>query len=269
MKSAPRVLLFLPLALLLPAILHADDGLGALEGASTATLLLLGLVYGLKHALDTDHLVAVASMVSERFTPRAAARIGTEWGMGHTLSLLLAGGAILLFRPRLPEALTLGLELVVGIMIVALGARLLWRVLCKGERLHAGTHSHGGVTHSHPWLAPPEERSSHRLRAGRRPFFVGMVHGLAGSASLALLVVAGIPSVSTGLLYLGVFGLGSMLGMAIMSTAIALPLALAARRVRSFERRIQIAAGAVGIAFGGVMIYTIGVEEGFFRALLQ
>jgi len=273
MKRTPSPRVALPIAalalLLLPALLHADDGLGPVAGAGTATVLLLGLVYGLKHALDTDHLVAVASMVSERFTPRAAARIGIEWGMGHTLSLLLAGGAILLFRPQLPEPLMLGLEFVVGAMIVGLGVRLLWRVLGRGETLRNGKHTHGAVTHSHPYLTSPAQPQSHTLPTGRRPFFVGMVHGLAGSASLALLVVAGIPSISLGIIYLAVFGLGSIVGMMVMSAAMALPMTLAARRIGRFERRMQLAAGALGIAFGIVMMYSIGVEDGLFSALFQ
>jgi sulfite exporter TauE/SafE len=159
-------------------------------------------------------------------------------------------------------------------MIIALGVALLARVFRRGgARLSAHRHSHGSLEHWHPHLHyGPAEVSNvpgthhHPVAVGRRPFLVGMMHGLAGSATLVLLVLAELPTPMLGILYLLVFGIGSIAGMMIMSLAVALPYRIVARRFARVEHGLRLAAALLGIAVGVMMVYQIGVVDGLFRA---
>jgi len=189
--------------------------------------LLLGFALGLRHALDSDHLVAMATIVSqERSLPRAAL-LGARWGMGHCLSLFTVGVAVVLLGIPFPESLGHALELGVGGMLVALGVASLLR--------RRPGH-------------PPEAPSI--VRPSRRPFVVGVAHGLAGSGALAILVLATIRSPLAGLLYMGVFGLGSIGGMVAMSAMMSLPFVVAARRAGHAPVWMGQAAALASVAFG-------------------
>ncbi len=182
------------------------------------TVLVLGFALGLKHALDPDHMVAVSTIVSESKSIARSSLVGTFWGLGHTMSLLLAGIAVIAFRIRIPERMALWMEFAVALMLVILGAKALLKPL-RGWNVHIHRHSHDGSSHIHLHLHRPGEEGAHHHRHligfGARPFFVGMVHGMAGSAALMILVLATIPSALAGLLYIAVFGLGSVGGMLI------------------------------------------------------
>ena len=160
------------------------------------TTLALGFVLGLRHALDADHLAAVSTFVSEERNPLRSSLIGVFWGLGHTAALLTFGLAIVAFRLAVAPRLSQWLEFVVGCMLVFLGVRAMVR-LGKGSAFHIHSHEHDGTRHSHLHfhLAGAEHVHEHRiLRWGGRPFVVGVVHGLAGTAAVMLLVVGGIPS---------------------------------------------------------------------------
>src|SRR5262249_892983 len=182
----------------------------------------LGLLLGLKHATDADHVVAVTTFVSESKSLWRSCGIGVFWGIGHTLSLALAGFVLIVFKISIPSWLEARLELLVAVMLVALGARVLIRTLRRKIELHDHTHKHSGpIWHSH-WHVHPGEPHAHNhagwTHLGLRPLLVGMVHGAAGSAALMLLVLSTIRSPLESFLYILVFGLGSVVGMLLISS---------------------------------------------------
>jgi len=189
--------------------------------------LLLGFALGLRHALDSDHLVAMATIVSRERSLSRAGLLGARWGMGHCLSLFTVGVAVVLLGIPFPESLGHALELGVGGMLIALGIASLLR------RHHAD----------------PTEAST-RTRPSRRPFLVGVAHGLAGSGALAILVLATIRSPLTGLLYMGIFGLGSVGGMVAMSAVMSVPFVVAGRRAGAAPVWMGQAAALASVAFG-------------------
>jgi ABC-type nickel/cobalt efflux system permease component RcnA len=243
-------------------------GVGRAMGAGIFGILGFGFLLGLKHALDADHLVAVSTIVSERTSPWSAAFVGGMWGVGHTASLLVAGVAIVLLRPQLPDILAPVLELAVAAMILGLGFNLLYRIIRHGgAEIHLHAHTHGPVSHCHPHLHYTDRHGEqsgnhHWTRTARKPFLVGMVHGLAGSATLVLLVLAEVRSPLIGLLYLLVFGIGSIGGMLVMSTLFALPYGALKQRFARFDVGLRLTASAFSILFGAYMMYEIATSSG-------
>lgn len=236
---------------------------------STASVLAFGLVLGLKHAVEADHLAAVTAIVSERRSILGASLIGGLWGLGHTLSLLVAGIAVILFHLRISEQTALALEFCVGVMLIALGANAL-RKLMRGGTLHLHWHRHGKHTHAHPHVHDGVNESDgphthHGLRLSARPFLVGMVHGLAGSAALMLLVLSTISSPLAGLLYILIFGVGSVGGMMLMSALVGLPLSLTATRFARAHFVVRCLAGLFSLSFGLFMVYQIGIKDGLLQ----
>lgn len=234
---------------------------------STISVLVLGLSLGVRHALDADHLAAVSAMVSERATLRHASLIGALWGVGHTLALLGAGVAVILLHLEIGARTTLALEFGVAIMLIGLGVNAL-RKLLRGARLHFHAHQHGGHAHVHPHLhdgsAEPVPHTHHHLRVGTRPLFVGVVHGLAGSAALMLLVLSTIPSPLLGFGYIALFGVGSIGGMVCMSALVGLPMHLTAERFARAHLAVCALAGVFSLGCGLFMAYEIGVTGGLF-----
>jgi ABC-type nickel/cobalt efflux system permease component RcnA len=227
-------------------------------------LLGLGLVFGLKHATEVDHVVAVSTIVSEHRSVLRSALVGGLWGLGHTASLIVVGLLVLVFRVAIPPKVANWLEFVVALMIIALGVLAVTRVLRRRPDVHLHRHNHDGQSHIHVHfhehgtrhpnaVASTATHSSHShaiARIGLKPLLVGAMHGLAGSAALTLLVLTQIQSLSLGLFYLALFGLGSTIGMLLMSGLIGLPFALSGRRLSTFNYGLQTAAGTLSIAFG-------------------
>jgi high-affinity nickel-transport protein len=230
---------------------------------------LLGVVLGLQHATDADHLVAVATIVSRERRFRAGAVTGALWGLGHTVTLAIAGLLIVLLDVRVPDAVASGLELVVAAMLIALGA---WRLseAAAGVRsvagahlladhdhggrevVHSHAHVHGADVHTHPHVHPSRrllDALGDRRGAGVRALLVGAVHGMAGSAAISLLVLATTRSAAASALYLLLFGVGTMVGMTALTAVMAYPVALALRVERA-RQGLAIAAGVGSIAFG-------------------
>jgi MFS family permease len=235
---------------------------------STASVLTFGFVLGLKHAVEVDHLAAVSTIVSERKSLLSSLLVGGLWGVGHTISLLIAGILVIVLHVQISERMALFLEFMVGLMLVALGANAL-RKLWRGGHLHLHVHQHGGRAHIHPHIhdGKPETdtHTHHGLRPGMRPLVVGMVHGLAGSAALMLLVLSTIEAPLIGLLYIVVFGLGSIGGMMLMSALVSLPLYLTATRFTRANLMMRGLAGLFSLSFGLFVIYQIGVAGNLFR----
>jgi len=206
---------------------------------SSISVLALGFVLGMRHATDPDHVVAVATIVCEQGSALRAARVGALWGVGHTLTIVLVGGAIVVFRLAVPPRLGLAMEFAVAVMLVLLGARCL-RAGSRGRRADG-------------W-------------SGARPVVVGFVHGLAGSAFVAMLVLTAIESAAVGLAYLLVFGVGTVAGMTLVTAAVAVPSAYAAGRVTGAQRYVQLAAGVASVCFGLFLAHQVGVVDGLFAA---
>jgi sulfite exporter TauE/SafE len=238
------------------------------EPLSAAPVLAFGFVLGLKHAVEADHLAAVSAIVSERKSLWSSSLVGGLWGLGHTLALLVAGVAVILFHFRVGERTERALEFTVGLMLIALGANAL-RKLARGGRLHLHVHRHGGRAHVHPHVhdgAPePGPHTHHGLRLGPRPLLVGMVHGLAGSAALTLLVLSTISSPVVGLLYLVIFGVGSAGGMMLMSALFGLPVYLTAARFTRAHLAVRGLSGLFSLSLGLFTVYEVGFVNGLFR----
>lgn len=221
---------------------------------SVIAVLSLGFVYGLRHALDADHLVAVSTIVSEHRSIWRSSLIGTFWGLGHTASLLGVGIVVLLLKISIPESITPWMEMPVAIMLITLGILSVWQAWRnQSVSLHTHTHTHNeeGV-HSHVHVHTQNEHNHrhHLFRIGRRPFLVGLVHGFAGSAALMLIALTTVPTVALGLAYIAVFGIGSVGGMLLMSAMISLPFVATAQKFASLNRAIRLLAGLFSIGFG-------------------
>jgi ABC-type nickel/cobalt efflux system permease component RcnA len=233
---------------------------------SIAFALAVGFFRGLQHALDPDHLVAVSTIVSEHKSLLRSSLIGTFWGLGHTASLVVVSLVIIMLRPTIPEHLMPWMETPVAVMLVALGASATWRALReRGWQIHTHVHSHDDkALHKHVHVHSGDEHDhKHRLfLVGRRPFVVGVVHGLAGSAVIALAALATIPSVALGLIWLALFGIGTIGGMLLMSAAISLPFIITARRFSAINGVIRLLAGLFSIFFGLIIAWNLLSEIG-------
>jgi len=220
----------------------------------------LGFVLGMQHALEADHIAAVSSIAARRTDIRDIVKHGLTWGLGHTLTLFVFAGAAIVLGHAIPERMARPLETAVGVMLVGLGAHVLWRLW--RDRVHFHQHGHGDGTthihvHSHAREAVPHQRSEHRHAHGFRwrSLLVGLMHGMAGSAALLILAVSQVANPVYGLFYVALFGVGSMLGMGALSTVIAVPLAVSARWLTWANRGLQAGVGVVTVAIGAMTIY--------------
>jgi sulfite exporter TauE/SafE len=223
-------------------------------------VLALGLFLGVRHATDADHVIAVSTIVTRQQSTRAAMRVGALWGLGHTLTIVLVGGAIVLFGLVVPPRLALWMEMAVAVMLVALGAinvahAALHRTAkpAAEERLDVAG---GARSHTESGLS------------SLRPFAIGTIHGLAGSGALALLVLTTIRDAGAAIVYLVVFGVGTVIGMMALTTLVAMPMAAASRRFASFESKLTLLTGTISVAFGMFLAYQIVVDEGLFQSAM-
>lgn len=216
------------------------------------TSLTLGFTIGLMHAFDPDHVVAMSTMVSREGSIRRSSILGAMWGLGHTTSLALVGLAVLALQLTIPPSLSKGLELVVALMIVMLGGHLIWQS-AKEFGLHGHTHSHDGPAHAHAHLhrhQNPKDHHHHVPRSHTKTFAIGIIHGLAGSAALTLAVMATMTSTVQGLLYIVIFGLGSIGGMLLMSAVMSMPFAFFGRWISGWQNPMQGMIGLLAVSFG-------------------
>ena len=240
---------------------------------SAFALLGLGFLFGLKHATEADHVVAVSAIVSEERSLRRSALVGALWGVGHTVALVVVGVVVLALRVAVPERVTSWLEFGVALMIIGLGVSAVLRGLSRRRDVHLHRHKHDGVSHVHlhfhergtEHAGAPAAHSHAISRVGFKPLIVGAVHGLAGSAAITLLVLTQVNSAALGLAYLAVFGVGSVLGMLLMSGLVGLPFVLSARRFNGLHYGLQTAAGALSIVFGLWYGYQAVVASGLWQ----
>jgi high-affinity nickel-transport protein len=259
---------------------------------SLLAILALGFFLGMRHATDPDHVIAVTTIVTRQRSTRSAAVIGAAWGVGHTLTILIVGGGIILFSWVIPPRVGLSMEFSVGVMLIILGLMNLSGLLHWVRDRFAGTgpvhshaHSHGDYVHNHPHAHepefhphPPEQTpvawldrhvGGLALYQLMRPLVVGIVHGLAGSAAVALLVLTTIRNPRWSLFYLVIFGIGTVVGMMLITAAIALPFAHQRKAHRSLDHRLRLASGLVSLGFGCYLAYRIGVVDGLFSGTPQ
>lgn len=256
------------------------------------TIIGVGFLLGIRHATDPDHVIAVTTIVSRQRSIRHAGLIGILWGVGHTITILLVGAAIILFNLVIPPRIGLTMELAVGLMLILLGVLNLsgvtqWvtdrfmPVHRHEEVIHAHWHTHGEDAHSHVHGHHPEvhlhledppkgalQKTLARVGTYQllRPLAVGIVHGLAGSAAVALLVLTTIRDPRWAIVYLLVFGVGTIAGMMLITVAIGAPFAYTGKRFTNLNRGLGVASGLVSVAFGLLVTFQIGFVDGLFTA---
>lgn len=218
-------------------------------------ILALGFCLGMRHATDSDHVLAVSAIVSRARSPQSALRVGALWGLGHTITILIVGGSIVLFGWVIPPRLGLSMEMSVAVMLIVLGVINLSGTLSRIERAARDPQAQvSGAAQSH---------SPHvHVRGSLRPLVVGFVHGLAGSAAVALLVLATLKTASMALLYLGIFALGTVAGMMLLTVLMALPISALSKRFPNAESLVARVTGLASIAFGLFLAYQIGIGSG-------
>jgi len=221
------------------------------------TFIILGFLLGLQHALEADHIAAVASIAADKKGFRPIVRHGALWGLGHAVTLGAFGGAVYALKLTLDEKLASGLEFAVGVMLVLLGARLIY-VMAKA-RIHFHVHRHGPGdvhfhAHSHAGDVVDHAASAHAHVHPQghwgRSVAVGMIHGLAGSAALVALAAASAPSVPLGIAFMVLFGAGSIAGMTLFSAVIAVPLSYTGKTLTWASRGLQAVAGIIAMGIG-------------------
>ena len=200
----------------------------------------LGFLIGMQHATEADHVAAVCSIASRKAGIRGISRHGLFWGIGHTITLVAVAGTCLVLRTTVPEGMASKLEFAVGVMLIGLGAHVLYRLW--RDRIHFHTHRHStGAAHFHAH-SHAQDHAAHALsthdhrhadRVPWRTLAVGIVHGMAGSAALIVLTASAFESPWWGLAYVLTFGLGTTAGMGVLSAIIAAPITLTARDRKS------------------------------------
>ena len=257
---------------------------------SLLSILAFGFFLGMRHATDPDHVIAVTTIVSNQRNTMRAALIGAFWGVGHTLTIFVVGTGIILFNLVIPIRVGLSMEFSVAVMLIILG---LWNVvgfmhtaamstnsIQKEEAVHSHAHSHGSLIHTHShahqsegnaqpdaslgWIDRTLGRNS--LYQYLRPFVIGTVHGLAGSAAVALLVLTTIRNVRWAVAYLLIFGVGTIAGMMLITMSLASAFRLVTKTREKFSRRLALASGLLSLGFGLFVAYRIGIVDGLFTS---
>jgi ABC-type nickel/cobalt efflux system permease component RcnA len=245
------------------------------------SMIVLGFFLGVRHATDPDHVVAVSTIVSCQRKLKHAAMIGVLWGFGHTITILVVGSAIILFKFVIPPRIGLSMEFSVGLMLILLGALNLSGIMqwvtktCTRSQsgVEVPPHAHGPCKHGHS--QPTRARASTKswtsgvygqlgLYQIIRPLAVGIVHGLAGSAAVALLVLATIREPFWAVVYLLVFGIGTIAGMMVITAAIAVPFKFSGARSTRLNRGLSTMSGLISVSFGVFVVYQMGFVNGLF-----
>lgn len=224
-----------------------------------------GFLLGVKHALDADHIVAISAIVSQSKKLLESTLLGIFWGIGHTLTLLLIGLIVLAFRLTIPVKLALFLELLVGVVLVILGVSVIRAAF--GYEIHLHPHEHHKRKHFHfhfHKVSEPKGVKGQPHQHEHRSFFIGMIHGLAGSAALMLLVLTTINSFYIGLLYIILFGIGSILGMSLFSGLLGFSFAFTIERFEKANKAVSLIAGFLSIGLGLVIVVEIGLLKRLF-----
>jgi high-affinity nickel permease len=260
---------------------------------SFLSIIAVGFFLGMRHATDPDHVIAVTTIVTRQRQLRRAALTGAFWGVGHTLTIFVVGALIILFNVVIPTRVGLSMEFSVALMLIVLGimnvaafrrsaSAISAEAVTDSKTVHVHPHAHGDYIHSHAHGHAPEahpHRPDHtplalldrlfgKLALYRpvRPFIVGVVHGLAGSAAVALLVLAAIPNPRWAVVYLLVFGAGTVGGMMLITVSIASAFTFMGKGRQKFSHQLGLASGLLSLAFGILLVYEIGFVGGLFTS---
>jgi high-affinity nickel permease len=229
-----------------------------IQSFETLSVLALGFGLGVKHSIEADHLAAVSTIVSERKSVWSASLVGGIWGIGHTFAILVAAMAVALLHFRINEHVAQFLEFCVALMLMILGANVVRKVL-RGGTLHMHMHRHGSHQHVHLHTHGRNQGANpsthHDVRFIARPLIVGLVHGMAGSAALMLLVLSTIPSDAIALAFIVLFGVGSIGGMMLMSAIMSMPLRFISNRFEHAQLTMHGLAGILSFGLGLLMAY--------------
>lgn len=223
------------------------------------SLLLIGFLIGMRHALEADHVAAVATLATRTTTVKQAIKLGSIWGLGHTLTLFLFGSVVLLTDLFVPEKMAEWLEFGVGIMLILLGLDVLRRLI--RDRIHYHVHQHGETqrhfhahSHNNNNLKIDSHQHEHPSQLSYRSLFIGVLHGMAGSAALILLTLETIQSPLIGIVYIALFGLGSIAGMAALSYIISIPLRASATGMTRMHNGLQFVIGISTVIIGSIVM---------------
>jgi High-affinity nickel-transport protein len=255
------------------------------------SIIVIGFFLGMRHATDPDHVIAVTTIVSQQRGTKRAALVGAFWGLGHTMTIFVVGSAIIIFNIVIPTRLGLGMELSVAVMLIILGTWNLAAFFRSGPApgnlpaavVHSHVHSHGSLVHNHPHAHVAETHSHEHSRIAKldqswgtssayqlvRPLVVGIVHGLAGSAAVALLILATIRNSHWAVAYLLVFGVGTIAGMMLITMSIASAFRFVGDRFERFGQRLGMVSGLISLTFGLLVSYQICVVQGLFSSSPQ
>jgi len=232
-------------------------------------ILLMGFLLGMRHAMESDHVAAVASLVTKSPSMRESLRLGSMWGLGHTVTLFVFGSAVMLLDHMIPERMAMMLEFTVGIMLVMLGIDVVRRFMRERVHFHAHRHADGTLhfhAHAHAEDTHHDKLShehTHSEGFPLRALLVGIMHGMAGSAALIVLTLQTVQSFGMGLIYITLFGLGSIGGMAALSVAIMLPLRHSSSRYARLHQYLQFGIGTATIILGISLMLEIGISGKF------
>ncbi len=216
--------------------------------------LILGFILGIKHAFETDHVIAITAMATEQKNATKAALIGVFWGLGHTATLLIVGLLVLILNVSIPDSVSTSFEFIVALVLIVTGIQAL---TAKQQTFHAHSHKHAERSHVHI------HTDHHHDRRGRS-FIIGALHGLAGSGALMVLVLATIESISSGIVYIVLFGIGSIISMTAISYLIGVPLTLPVKEFTAYERGIRTLVGITSIIIGLHLASTVVFSGSFF-----
>ena len=228
------------------------------------SVLALGFILGIKHAIEPDHVIAVSTIASQSKKLWHASLAGVFWGIGHTVTLFIVGIILILMKGEIPEKWAMSLEFLVGIMLVYLGVK----TILSFKNIHVHRHEHDGDdhkhVHSHTNSGEHEHKHQHKNATYLKSMFIGLVHGLAGSGAMVLLTMSTVKSVGEAAIYILIFGAGTVIGMLFFTTIIGIPFVLSKKR-RTISGTLGITTGVISTIFGIYYMYNLGVNEGLFN----
>lgn len=216
------------------------------------SLLGFGFLLGMRHAFDADHIAAVSTIISKNKSMKASSLLGMFWGFGHTIALLFVGLIVLMFKIKIPEKFAVSFELIVGVMLIILGVNLLLTI--NKNKIHIHKHKHDYEEHVHFHSHEIIKHHHHKHIPLKQSLIIGLIHGLAGSAFLTLLILTNIPSTLLGLIYILLFGIGSVIGMMLIASVISLPFKLVPSNFQKTQKILRTVTGLFGTIIGLIVI---------------
>jgi ABC-type nickel/cobalt efflux system permease component RcnA len=227
------------------------------------SVLALGFILGIKHAVEPDHVIAVSTIASKSKKIWHASLAGVFWGIGHTATLFIVGITFILMKGEIPETLAMSLEFLVGIMLVYLGVTTILSL----RNVHVHEHEHDGEEHKHIHSHQHEGNHNHIHEHKKVSLFtsmlIGLVHGLAGSGAMILLTMSTVKDIWEAVMYILIFGVGTVIGMLFFTTIIGIPFVFSKQRL-TVNKALTVTMGAISTVFGMYYMYNLGINEGLF-----